>query len=217
MQYVSKEQFILDHSRGKRVLHLGCVGFADLTDEQRVASAKKSLHWKLTEIADVTGIDYSAAVVEEYRRLGVFDNILVGNVMELEALKLPQKFDVVVAGDIIEHISNPGRMLDGIRSLSNPSTEIIITTPNSFGLPNFLRYCAGRFHEGGEHVLGFNTQQMEGILERHGLKAAEMCTCYQSQARAHAGAFSFALGKKFFQMAPRLGGTILTVARLPAQ
>lgn len=217
MQYVSKEQFILDRAKGKRVLHLGCVGYTDQSDEERIASAKNALHWKLSQVADVQGVDYSASVVAEYRQLGIYNNILVGDVMELEALSLSPGFDVIVAGDIIEHISNPGRMLDGIRSLANPATEIIITTPNAFGLPNCLRYCTGRFREGAEHVLGFNTQQMETLLARHGLQTAGMFTCYQSQARAQAGAFAFAIGKRFFMVAPKFGGTILVVARVSAR
>jgi 2-polyprenyl-3-methyl-5-hydroxy-6-metoxy-1,4-benzoquinol methylase len=213
VQYFCKETFILDRCKGKRVLHLGCVGFTDSSLEERIAQAKNSLHWKLSRIADVVGVDYSASVVEEYRRLGIFDNILVGNVMELEKLGLQPDFDAIVAGDIIEHVSNPGNMLAGIRSLASAKTELILTTPNSFGLPNFLRNIVGRFHEGGEHVMGFNDQQLTCILSRHGLRVKELHTCFQRQARQLHGAFTFAVARKFFSVVPKLGGTLLAVAQ----
>jgi hypothetical protein len=54
------------------------------------------------------------------------------------------------------------------------------------------------------------------MLARHGLETTGMFTCYQGQARALVGGVAFALGKGFFTLAPKFGGTILAVARLSA-
>jgi hypothetical protein len=113
--YVAKEDFILKAASGRSVLHLGCVGFTDLAPSDRVRSAKQSLHWKLTQLSNTVGIDRSVAVIDEYRKLGVFTNIVAGDVERLDDLQITRKFDVVIAGDIIEHLSNPGQMLDGIK------------------------------------------------------------------------------------------------------
>jgi 2-polyprenyl-3-methyl-5-hydroxy-6-metoxy-1,4-benzoquinol methylase len=90
----------------------------------------------------------SRQVIDEFASTGVFRNILVGDVEKLEAVPVHGPFDVVVAGDIIEHITNPGAMLEGLKRLLTLSTRIIITTPHAFGLPNYLRYMAGCFSEG---------------------------------------------------------------------
>jgi len=58
--YVAKEDFIVRVSSGLIVLHLGCVGFTNLGGEDRVKSAKHSLHWKLTQCSKVMGVDRSA-------------------------------------------------------------------------------------------------------------------------------------------------------------
>src|ERR1035438_7597403 len=124
--YIAKEEFILKTSAGLSVLHLGCVGFTDLDSRDRVRHAKQSLHWKLTQQSNVVGVDRSVSVIEELRDLGIFSNIVAGDVERLDELPINQKFDIVVAGDIIEHLSNPGRMLDGIRRFCTRSTRVII-------------------------------------------------------------------------------------------
>ena len=210
--YVAKENFILQRAAGHSVLHLGCVGFTDLATADRVKAAQQSLHWKLSQVADTTGVDRSIAVIEEYRQSGIFTNILAGDVEELDQVALARTFDVVVAGDIIEHLSNPGRMLDGIRRFCTAETQVILTTPNAFGAPNFLRFCVGRFHEGAEHVLTFNSQNLTTLLERHGYALRELHTCYQPRsAEMHSGLI-FRSGIKVLEGFPRFGGTLLVVA-----
>jgi len=211
--YVAKEDFILKISSGLRVLHLGCVGFTDLDGEERVRSAKQSLHWKLTQCSNVMGVDRSRAVIEELCRLGIFDNVAYGDVEQLNDLDMDQKFDVVIAGDIIEHLSNPGRMLDGIMRFCSEDTRVVITTPNAFGAPNFLRHSAGRFCEGAEHVMSFNEQNLATLLRRHGYTITESHTCFQPRSADAHNRLAFSLGTSLLKMYPRLGGTLLVVAK----
>jgi SAM-dependent methyltransferase len=209
--YVAKEEFILKTSAGMSVLHLGCVGFTDLDPHDRVKSAKRSLHWKLSQQSKAVGVDRSVAVIEELRELGVFHNIVAGDVERLEDVPIEQKFDVIIAGDIIEHLSNPGRMLDGIKRFCKKGTRVIITTPNAFGGPNFMRYAAGRFREGAEHVMSFNQQNLATLLARHGYTITESHTCYQPRSADGRSKLLFEAGKKLLQLLPRLGGTLLVV------
>jgi 2-polyprenyl-3-methyl-5-hydroxy-6-metoxy-1,4-benzoquinol methylase len=214
MRYLEKEAAILEMARGQRVLHLGCVGFTDLTANERIRLAHKTLHYLLTQCAEVVGVDLSAAVVREYERLGIFSNILIGNVERLSDLALNQTFDLIVAGDIIEHVSNPGLMLDGIKRFCRLGTRIVITTPHAFGLPNYLRFLAGRFRDGMEHVATYNMQNLAALLARHGYLVEEMATCYQPRARPHG---LFILGKLLLRRVPQLGGTLFVVARLSTE
>ena len=211
MRYLEKEVAILEMARGLKVLHLGCVGFTDLADDERVQLAQQTLHYSLTQSAEVVGVDFSAAVVREYERLGIFRNILVGNVEALGDLSLEQTFDLIIAGDIIEHVSNPGLMLDGIKRFCRVGTRIIITTPHAFGLPNYLRFLAGRFRDGAEHVATYNMQNLTCLLARHGYVVEEMATCYQPRAKPSG---MFTLGKALLRRFPVLGGSLFVVARL---
>jgi 2-polyprenyl-3-methyl-5-hydroxy-6-metoxy-1,4-benzoquinol methylase len=209
MQYHAKHEAILSRCQGKRVLHLGCVGNNDYSTEHKVAASPSTLHMKLSGIADVTGVDISGDAVEEYRKSGICDNILVGDVEKLGELHLNPEFDLVVVGDLIEHLSNPGHMLDGVRALCRKDTKVILTTPHAFGLAPFLRHLTGKFREGQQHVMTFNAQNLRNLIERHGFRIEEHGTCYQSESAD--GSLAFALGKRLFEAFPKLGGTLIFI------
>lgn len=209
MQYQSKHEAIIGRCTGKRVLHLGCVGNNDSGTAHKVAASPSTLHLKLSAAANVTGVDISGDAVEEYRRSGICDNILVGNVEKLNELSLKPEFDLVVIGDLIEHLSNPGKMLDGVRSLCRRDTRVILTTPHAFGLAPFLRHLSGRFREGLQHVMTFNSQNLTHLVHRHGFKVEEYGTCYQSESVS--SSIVFKLGKRFFEFFPKLGGTLIFI------
>jgi 2-polyprenyl-3-methyl-5-hydroxy-6-metoxy-1,4-benzoquinol methylase len=208
--FLDRDAAILALARGRRVLHLGCVGNTDLEPAVRARMFSRTLHARLSEVADVVGVDYSAEVVADYRARGVCSNIVCGDVQRLEELTLEGRFDVIIAADIIEHLSNPGRMLDGIRRICSAESTVVLTTPNAFGLPNYLRFCLGRFREGQEHVMTFNEQNLRNLLERHGYRVHELHTSFQGHARHLGPLFSF--GKWALSTFPRLGGTLFAVA-----
>ena len=209
MKYQSKREAILGPCTGKVVLHLGCVGNNDYSTEHKVAASPSTLHMKLSAVAKVTGVDISADAVEEYRRTGICDNILIGDVEKLGELNLKPEYDIVVVGCLIEHLSNPGNMLDGVRTLCRKDTMIILTTPHSFGLAPVMRHFTGRFREGLQHVITFNEHNLRNLVERHGFHVLEMDTCYQAESENTS--LTFRLGKKLFEAFPHLGGTLICV------
>ena len=206
MKYLDKEKAIISYCRGKSVLHLGAVGFTDLDPATRISMASNSLHKRLSEVADVLGIDYSKDVIEQYKSLGIFNNIAYGNVERLDDLRLNRTFDVIVAGDIIEHLGNPMAMLSGMKKLCHPQTIVIITTPNAFGVMNFVRYAAGMFREGNEHFMMFNSQNIQNMSRRSGFRIIGIDACFQPHARRYSVQFS--LGKLAFNIVPKFGGTL---------
>lgn len=210
MKYYSKSDQIVSLCRGKRVLHIGCVGFTDQNTDERIALAKKSLHYALTEVSDTIGIDYSQEAIDYFRSNHIFDNVIYGNAESIDALDLNREFDVVVAGDIIEHLSNPGLMLNGIRSVCGPQTLVVLTTPHAFGLLTFFRHLANRFEEGKEHVFTMNSQNVQNLAKRHGFDLVSLDTCYQNHATTSA---MFGIGRMFFQSFPKFGGTLFVVLR----
>ncbi|MCU0750853.1 MAG: methyltransferase domain-containing protein [Akkermansiaceae bacterium] len=209
MKYLPKHELILSRCAGKSILHLGCVGNNDYSTEHKVAASPSTLHMKLSAASRVTGVDISADAVEEYKRNGICDNILVGDVEELGKLNLRPEFDWVVVGDLIEHLSNPGRMLDGVRALCRSDTRVMLTTPHAFGLAPFLRHFRGRFREGLQHVMTFNEQNLGNLVRRHCFRIEETGTCYQPESDT--GTLTFKLGRKLFEKFPHLGGTLYVI------
>src|SRR5438067_10161270 len=129
-------QFIIETCRGKRVLHLGC---SDSPYTERRLADGTILHAMIEKVATVQyGVDSDAVGIEMLRAAG-YQNVAVANVEEL-AERNPFSgvtFDVIVAGEIIEHLSNPGRFLDSIKPLLPTHATLLLTTVNA--------YCAYRY------------------------------------------------------------------------
>ncbi len=79
----------------------------------------------------------------------------------METLDLGELFEVAVAGDVIEHVSNQGLFLDNIRRHLIPGGRLIITTPNAKWPTVLLRPNA-------THVLWHDVYTLRQLLERHG-------------------------------------------------
>lgn len=210
--YVERSKKILELCRNRRTLHLGCAGFTDCPVEEKVRLARKSLHHLLSQVCDCVGVDIDQRTVHEFQRRGIFENVVVGDAERLQSLSLNSRsFDVVVAGDIIEHLSNPGRMLEGVKELLKPNGLLVVSTPNAMGLPAYLRFLTARFREGEQHVISFNAITLFQLLSRHTYQIMEAYTCHQADARQRYGPLYF-FGRSLFQALPKFGGTLLYVS-----
>src|SRR5919106_82814 len=123
--YVPRETTVLSRCRRRRVLHLGCIGMTEGTASERLRffESPSSLHSRLRDVARlVIGIDVDAEIVSKLHERGR-DDVRLCDAEELETLDRTvgdAGFEVVLAGDIIEHLSNPGRMLEGAKELTAP-------------------------------------------------------------------------------------------------
>lgn len=96
-------------------------------------------------------------------------NIIVGNA---ESFHIDEKFDVVVAGDLIEHVDNPGLMLDSIKKHLKPDGLFVFNTPNIFSINFLLKwfFLGGHVPQFSEHVNGYDENFLKELLRRHGYK-----------------------------------------------
>ena len=212
--FVGKNHTIRELSRKQDILHLGCVGFTDCPHEIKTKRAQESLHAELTKVGNCTGVDIDSDTINELRNAGIFDNVIEGNVEHLENIaKQLQHYDIVIAGDIIEHVSNPGLMLDGIKPFLKSSGKLVVSTPNAFGIAAYIRFILCKFREGEQHVMCFNSITLQQLLERHGYEIIHAQTCYQDIAKEKYG-FFFGLFKFLLTRFPRFGGTLMYTCQL---
>jgi len=217
--YCSRWSFILNRCKGRTVLHLGFVGETDGSLQVKVDAfgVGRVLHPHLTLAAsEVVGIDRDEHAVEAIRSKFQEDALLVGDVEHLEQLPLDRTFDVILFGDLIEHLSCPGLALDGIRRFMSPQSELIISTPNAFSLLANARFTLGRFREGNEHVAAYSKFTLLALLDRHRLQVTEIYTCFDRPPQSWKERVKFSIGTLFFKGMPERGGTLLAVARLTA-
>ena len=147
---------------GKRVLDLGCVDHKAMKEK-----GEKWLHKKVRNVAgELLGVDYQQSEVDALNAMGY--RVVLGNV---EQLNLGEQFDVVLAGNIIEHLSNPGMFLEAAKRHLRPDSIFILTTDNCFGLRSLRAMMTNdQIRPNEEHVLTFEEAVLRQLFERHGFK-----------------------------------------------
>ncbi len=164
--------FILQRCQGKRVLHLGCVDEGLI---QRRLGLGTLLHSELEKVAkEVWGVDRSNEGIEVLRA-HCKGKLFVGDVERLQEIKEleGEKFDVIVASELIEHVNNAGAFLQSARSLFAPHTVMILTTPNAFRLTEILHSLLGYEYVHPDHNYWFSWKTLSTLLEKHGYRLCE--------------------------------------------
>ena len=120
---LEKNNLILSYCKGKKVLDMGCI---DHSFETALSLGDNWLHKQIKDCStSVKGLDILETDAAELNKLGY--NIVAANA---ESFDLFEKFDVIVAGDLIEHLSNVGLFLDSVRKHMHAESLFIISTPN---------------------------------------------------------------------------------------
>ncbi len=170
-QLIDRVSYLVDACHDQRVLHLGCTN-APYT-AQSIADGSL-LHDRLAEVsAELWGVDQDRDGLEVLASRGT-QNLVEADLHSLHRATLPSDLQVIVAGEIIEHLSNPGLFLDSVRRVMTGDTRLIITTINAYCAMRFARYALrGR---GGiaepvhpDHVAYYSYSTLHQLLRRHGM------------------------------------------------
>jgi 2-polyprenyl-3-methyl-5-hydroxy-6-metoxy-1,4-benzoquinol methylase len=163
---------ILDLCEGPRVLDIGCAGKG--TPSNNYIEKYYLHHHLIKKFPEVVGIDINSVNVKGMIAAG-YKNILVMDAEDLDP-SLLGKYDTIVAGDIIEHLSNPGHFLKGAVRCLNSKGRIVIATPNPFNPMFFFMYLKNylrAFHP--EHALWMCPQTLLQLADRYGLRVTRIC------------------------------------------
>lgn len=151
-----REAFIIERCKGKSVLNLGC--------------ASGSLHGKIKAVAArVYGVDKNQPCdlqqdLDSIEYIDPYWESATTNVMERAV------FDIAVAGEILEHLSNPGNFL---RCLKDMNCPVIITVPNAFCHPGKRWIDVGYEHVNPDHVAWYSWHTLKVLVERCGFTVRE--------------------------------------------
>lgn len=91
----------------------------------------------------MVGIDLDPRAAEAAR--AVCEDVLVGDIESMELPFAPQSFDLVLCGDVIEHLRRPGHVLERLRPLLTQDGRLLLTTPNVANWAMRLSLLAGRW------------------------------------------------------------------------
>ena len=167
-ELVQRVDFIKKVSEGKKVLHLGCTNYPYTKDS---IENEMLLHFELEKVArELYGFDFDQEGLDILAASGG-KNLYRADLQKLDEVVLDETFDVIIAGEMIEHLSNPGLFLQGIRRFMNPETELVITTINAYCALRFVIY--GLLGKGGanepvhpDHVAYYSYKTLSLILSR---------------------------------------------------
>ena len=155
-----REELILDRVRGKKVLDVGSVG---QTNAYNLFSLMKS------HCASIVGVDLPECEQTLKKSFNCELEDMMGDgdakivFANMESAALDEKFDVIVLGDVIEHVFNPGKLLSNLREHLNDDGELIITTPNAKWPTVFCK-------PNPTHVLWHDRYTLAYLLEQHDLR-----------------------------------------------
>lgn len=146
-----------------RVLDVGCI-------RHNLEQAKEYgfLHGEIQrKCDDAIGIDLKSGEVDKLKRKTGWDI----RVMDAEKIDFNCKFDFIVAGDVLEHLSNPGMFFKKAYTLLEQNGKLIITTPNTFALKRFLEFLKNKtVNVNKEHTVWFDENVLIQLSKRYGFK-----------------------------------------------
>ena len=180
---VDRFEYLTDLGTGRRVVH---VGFVDAGCQTMNEDADAWLHEHLASSArELVGLDLDDDGVARARARG-YDAHAVDcrDADAIRALGLAPA-DLVVAGEVIEHLDDCGPFLDGLHALVAPSGMLAVTTPNGASLTNALAALVNLEVNHPDHVVSFTSHTLDTMLRRHGWEPVEHAVfVYEVKTRA---------------------------------
>jgi SAM-dependent methyltransferase len=133
---------------GRRVLDLGCRDGA--------------LTQAYVEGNDIVGVDADREALDEAGKLGIETRWADLD----QALEFADaSFDVVVAGELLEHLRDPERLVAEIRRVLRPDGTFVASVPNAYRLKGRLLFLFGRPPENDPtHLQMFSGADVRSLL-----------------------------------------------------
>lgn len=176
---VDRRDLILGLAEGRRVIHLG------FTDERQTEAKLRSGRWLHARIREVSGeligLDIDEAGVAQANLAGY--EAYVVDVQDPDALGslALEPADLVVAGEIIEHLESPGAFLRAVSILLRSDGRLVVTTPNAYRLSGFLAPLLGQELIHPDHVGIHSIHTLRTLGTRAGYRVDRL-GYYQNQA-----------------------------------
>jgi len=148
-------------------MDLGCVDSRKARHDAAARFEYKAnlLHKRIAQInPNVLGVDIDLDGAKVLNEQGF--HVIVADV---ETMDLQRQFDTIVAGEIIEHLENPGIFLRNMHRHLKPGGVLIISTPNPFYAGSawkIWRYGRPAVHE--EHTGWQDPATLAQLLRRTG-------------------------------------------------
>lgn len=217
IRLVQRVDYLLECARNRSVLHLGC---ANAPYTAQALADGSLLHLRLRDVAaELHGVDTDRDGLRELAAHGL-PHLYTGDVASFSRAN-HTRFDVVIAGEIIEHLGNPHDFLVDVKRVMSAETTLIVTTVNAYCGFRFAQYALrGR---GGtqepvhpDHVAYYSQATLRRLVTRAGLAVTE--TLFYDLGREHYPYTRRALrvlNHIATRCSPQLADGVIVACRLP--
>ena len=190
--------------KDKTVLEIGCVGMG----ENDVLGGIDFIHERACQVAKkVVGLDINEQGAQKMINAGY--DIRVHSADEL--FDLNEKFDVVLAEEVIEHLQDLRTFCNNIKNHVKDNGKIIISSPNPQAIKFFFQqFMFGKNLINLHHTHWHSMETMKYLLESNGIEIVDTFII-EAKARNLRGR----LFQELFRFFPnRFGGNIFYICKL---
>jgi 2-polyprenyl-3-methyl-5-hydroxy-6-metoxy-1,4-benzoquinol methylase len=156
----SRIEYLCNLVAGKEVLDIGCVNHS-------IKATRDAywLHGRIRQTAKYTlGLDYDRQAVDKLASQGF--NVQYADATNFDVGK---QFDIVIAGEIIEHLVNHAGFFSCIRRHLKPDGVLVLTTPNALCLTYVIQNILyGHENENLDHTCIFSVTTLRTMLSKNG-------------------------------------------------
>lgn len=162
MPTVDRAAFIVKRCAGKRVLEFGASG---ALHEQIMTVATRYLGVDRHDAERVVGFD--------------LDDVAQASLPSQRDVECPP-WDLIVCGEVLEHLSNPGWFLTRLKRQC-AGVPVLITVPNAFSDIARRQLSRGLENVNRDHVAWYSPQTLKTLVERAGWAILDWA-CYNGTA-----------------------------------
>lgn len=171
---VDRLDWIAAQASGKFVFDLGAL---DETAYEKKQHADTWLHARLSKSAKrVIGLDNSRLVPAEGLDTGANSRIVNRNIFDLGSVI--DEFgapDLVVAGELIEHLPDVGAFLASLRAVEGlHDTTFVMSTPNACAWHNWMIGLASMESTHQDHLAIYSYKVLRTLFERNGFEVLQL-------------------------------------------
>jgi predicted TPR repeat methyltransferase len=122
----------------------------------------------------LAGVELDAGAAAEGARF--FDDPVTGDIFEGISGPWKEPFDVIVAGDVLEHLPRPGDLLSALKPLLKSGGALLVSLPNVANVTVRASLLAGRFPYADRGILDrthlrfFTLASARALLEDSGFR-----------------------------------------------
>lgn len=177
----SRIDILKSESKGKRVIHLGAADHKSL-----IAEKIQSGIWLHEVISNVSseciGVDIAKDAVDYLKDKHGVKNMVNANIFDPETVRSFRDkgvWDQILLGEILEHIPNPVDFLFGIRErYTGIVSEIIVTVPNAFAVQGFFDSLNNLEAINSDHKYSFTPYTLASVATAAGFTPDWIAPCH---------------------------------------